>query len=78
MSTPDQSESTLAILRREFHERLFLNCVRMRLEGVPNMADKDSVPSAGLAKEMTARIGLPIVTGTVTPQRVGSSSPWQK
>jgi hypothetical protein len=63
----------LADLRKEFHAQLFKDCVRMRSKGVPNMADKDSTTSVGLAYEMTKGIGLPVRSGKVTPQRVGST-----
>lgn len=73
MSRPPVREASLSVLRHEFHRTLFADCVRMRSVGVPNMADKDSVPSVGLAYQMTQRIGLPVPAGTVTPQRVGSA-----
>ncbi len=72
MTRTGRNGNMLKDLRRDFHKKLFAHCVRMRSEGVPNMADKDSVPSVGLATEMTARIGLDVPAGTVTPQRVGS------
>jgi hypothetical protein len=73
VSKRTRAGTMLSDLRHEFHKDLFRHCVRMRKEGVPNMADKDSVPSVGLAKQMTERLGLPIPAGTVTPQRVGST-----
>lgn len=72
MTRTGRNGTMLTDLRRDFHKQLFANCVRMRSEGVPNMADKDSDPSVGLATGMTARIGLDVPAGTLTPQRVGS------
>jgi hypothetical protein len=63
----------LVDLRKDFHLHLFKDCVRMRSEGIPNMADKDSSTSRALAQNMTLKIGLPVAQGTVSPQAVGSS-----
>ena len=72
MSDASKSPPSLSELRRQFHSDIFASCVRLRSIDVPNMADKDSVPSVGLAFGMTNRIGIKILAGTVTPQRVGS------
>jgi len=72
MSDASKSPPSLSELRRQFHSDIFASCVRLRSKDVPNMADKDSVPSVGLAFGMTNRIGMKILAGTVTPQRVGS------
>lgn len=73
MSKRPRSNVMLTDLRNAFHRELFAKCVRMRNEGVPNMADKDSVTSVGLAREMTNRIGLTVPSGHVSPQTVGAT-----
>jgi hypothetical protein len=72
MSNRTHTSTKLSDLRNEFHRQLFEECVRMRSEGVPNMADKDSSQSVGLALGMTREIGLSVRAGNVTPQAVGS------
>lgn len=72
MSIKKPHSPRLADLRQQFHERLFASCVRLREEGAPNMADKDSVVSVRLAREVVRRIGLKMGIGKVTPQRVGA------
>lgn len=73
MTKRQNTGTMLSDLRNDFHKQLFADCVRMRSEGVPNMADKDSPASVGLAMGMTQKIGLPVLAGNVMPQSLGSS-----
>ncbi len=73
MKKSKDSSATLRDLRTTFHERLFVECVRFRSEGVPSMADKDSQCSVKLAMGTVTKIGLNVPKGKVSAQAVGSS-----
>ncbi|TVQ32113.1 MAG: restriction endonuclease [Phycisphaeraceae bacterium] len=59
-------------LRQSYHAALFDRCIRVRGDGVPNMADGASPASVEIARKMIGSLGGEIQEGSVTAQGVGA------
>lgn len=62
----------LVDIRRDYHRRLFRDCIRMRRGEAPNMADGSSQQSVSLARGMVDRLACKVNGGMVSPQALGS------
>ena len=60
----------LAVLRREYHQKLFDTVLRLR-GGKPNNADASSASSVAISRELVREVGLAVKEEALPPQRAG-------
>lgn len=53
---PEDGEAKINRLRRAYHEYICENILCLDADGIPNLADKNSVPSKAIARKLIARI----------------------